>query len=125
MNKPMVVISILSTLASGAAMADLQINGFASIKAGLTSGSDKTLYGYTDELDFKNESLFAIQIRSDLGEKLSVTAQVMGRGSNDFDAAFEWAFLSYQLTDNMSINAGRDDAMQKITGALRRGGVPL
>ena len=89
------------------AHADLTINGFASIKAGMTLDSDSTLYGYTDELDFKNESLFAVQVMSDLGEKLSVTAQLMGRGREDFNVEFEWAFLSYQLTDNMQINAGR------------------
>ena len=89
------------------AYADLTINGFASIKAGMTMGSDEQLYGYTDELDFKNESLFAVQVMSDLGDKLSITAQLMGRGREDFNAEFEWAFLSYQLTDNMQINAGR------------------
>lgn len=89
------------------AHADLTINGFASIKAGMTLDSDSTLYGYTDELDFKNESLFAVQIMSDLGEKLSVTAQLMGRGAEDFDVGFEWAFLTYELTDNVRINAGR------------------
>jgi len=89
------------------AFADITINGFASIKAGMTMGSDEQLYGYTDELDFKNESLMALQVRSDLGEKLSVTAQMMGRGNEDFDIGFEWAFLSYQLNDNTTINAGR------------------
>ena len=71
------------------------------------AGSGDTLYGYTDEIDFKNESLFAIQFQSDLGEKLSVTAQLMARGNNDFDAEFEWAFLTYQLTDEWRLNAGR------------------
>lgn len=89
------------------AYADLTINGFASIKAGMTMGSDEQLYGYTDDIDFKNESLFAVQVMSDLGDKLSITAQLMGRGREDFNAEFEWAFLSYQLTDNMQINAGR------------------
>ncbi|MEW5681060.1 MAG: porin [Pseudomonadota bacterium] len=97
----------LAALLAAPAHADLTINGFASIKAGMTLDSDSTLYGYTDELDFKNESLFAVQVMSDLGEKLSVTAQLMGRGREDFNAEFEWAFLSYQLTDNMQINAGR------------------
>lgn len=96
----------LAALLAAPAHADLTINGFASIKAGMTLDSDSTLYGYTDELDFKNESLFAVQVMSDLGEKLSVTAQLMGRGREDFNAEFEWAFLSYQLTDNMQINAG-------------------
>lgn len=86
--------------------AEVNINGFASIKAGKAASGD-TLYGYTDDIDFKNESLFALQVQSDLGEKLSVTAQIMARGANDFDAEFEWAFLTYQLTDEWRLNAGR------------------
>ena len=97
----------LSALLAAPAYADLTINGFASIKAGMTLDSDDTLYGYDDSLDFKNESLFAVQLMSDLGDKLSVTAQLMGRGADDFDVDFEWAFISYQLTDEVRINAGR------------------
>lgn len=107
MKKNILAMSLLTALFSGTAIANLQMNGFASIKGGMTTGSDKTLYGYTNELDFKNESLFAIQVRSDLGNRLSVTAQVMGRGSDDFNARFEWAFITYELSENMRINAGR------------------
>lgn len=107
MIKKSVLALALAGLLSSPAYADVTINGFASIKAGMTTGSNDTLYGYADDLDFKNESLMALQVRSDLGEKLSVTAQLMGRGNNDFDIGFEWAFLTYELTDNMRINAGR------------------
>ncbi|WP_333607302.1 porin [Arsukibacterium sp.] len=107
MNKRCIPILLLTGLVSFSALADLTINGFASIKAGMTTKSDRTLYGYDDKIDFKNESLIALQIRSDLGDKLSVTAQLLGRGQEDFDVGFEWAFISYQLSDNMTINAGR------------------
>jgi hypothetical protein len=107
MLKKSLIAATLSTLLAAPAYADLTINGFASIKAGMTLDSDDTLYGYEDSLDFKNESLFAVQVMSDLGEKLSVTAQLMGRGNEDFDVGFEWAFISYQLTDDVRINAGR------------------
>ena len=107
MRKSLLVLSLAVILAPAAVSADTSINGFASIKAGMTTGSDEQLYGYDDTIDFKNESLIALQIKSDLGEKLSVTAQLLGRGRDDFDVGFEWAFISYQLTDNMTINAGR------------------
>ncbi len=107
MLKKSVLALALSGILTMPVYADLTINGFASIKAGITTGSNDQLYGYSDDLDFKNESLMALQIRSDLGEKLSVTAQLIGRGSNDFDIDFEWAFLTYQLSDNIQINAGR------------------
>jgi opacity protein-like surface antigen len=106
LNKSLLALT-LSGLLIAPAYADLTINGFASIKAGMTLDSDDTLYGYEDSLDFKNESLFAVQLMSDLGDKLSVTAQLMGRGANDFDVEFEWAFISYELSDEVRINAGR------------------
>ncbi len=106
LNKSLLALT-LSGLLIAPAYADLTINGFASIKAGMTLDSDDTLYGYENSLDFKNESLFAVQLMSDLGDKLSVTAQLMGRGANDFDVEFEWAFISYELSDEVRINAGR------------------
>lgn len=106
MRKRILALSLAVALVPGV-HANTTINGFASIKAGITTGSDEQLYGYDDTIDFKNESLIALQVKSDLGEKLSVTAQLLGRGNEDFDVGFEWAFISYQLTDNMTINAGR------------------
>jgi predicted porin len=106
MKKTWLAMMIAAAVASAAVQAEVNINGFASIKAGKASSGD-SLYGYTDEIDFKNESLFAVQFQSDLGEKLSVTAQLMARGNNDFDAEFEWAFLTYQLDDAWRLNAGR------------------
>ena len=107
MKKTAVALAILAASVAAPVWADVTINGFASIKAGMTTGSDESLYGYDKDIDFKNESLFALQIKSDLGEKLSITGQLVGRGSKDFDVGFEWAFLTYQLADNMHINAGR------------------
>lgn len=89
------------------AQAETSINGFASVKAGVATSKDRALYGYQNEFNVKNESLLALQVRSSLGDKLSVTAQLMGRGSEDFNANFEWAFITYMLTDNTRLNLGR------------------
>lgn len=107
MNKKVLTLALLSCFAVSSAAANVTINGFASIKGGMATSSDKPLYGYDDDINFKNESLFALQIKADLGDKLSVTGQLLGRGSQDFDVGFEWAFISYELSDNMRINAGR------------------
>lgn len=87
--------------------ADVRINGFASVKAGMTLDSDETLYGYEDEINFENESLGALQITADLAEDISATVQLVGRGKSDYDAKFEWAYISFQLDDNLKLNAGR------------------
>jgi len=107
MQRQTLLAAILVTCCPLLAVADVEFNGFASIKAGMALGSDQSLYGYDDTLSFKNESLAALQVKSDLGDKLSVTAQLMGRGAEDWDLGFEWAFLSYDLTDSVRINAGR------------------
>lgn len=107
MKKKVLALALLGCFAAGSASANVAINGFASIKGGMTTGSDEQLYGYDNDFNLKNESLFALQLKADLGDKLSVTGQLMGRGSKDFDVGFEWAFITYELADNMRINAGR------------------
>lgn len=86
--------------------ADINFNGFARIAAGSTLESGEKLLGYEDSLDFQNESLFALQASADLGEGLSATAQLMSRGRDDFNLEVEWAYLSYELTENTRVNAG-------------------
>ncbi|MCP5017797.1 MAG: porin [Ketobacter sp.] len=51
--------------------------------------------------------MYGIQFRSQLDDGLSVTGQVVGRGSEDFDAKVNWAYFSYQLTDELTVHAGR------------------
>jgi len=106
LKRKLLAIAIAATLC-GTSQAAVDINGFASIKGGMALSSDDELYGYDDDFSFKNESLAALQVKSDLGDKLSVTAQLLGRGSDDWDVKFEWAFLSYDLTDTLRVNAGR------------------
>mgnify|MGYP006161271675 CR=1 FL=1 len=60
MKKTWLATMVAFAVTTTAAHAEVNINGFASIKAGKASSGD-SLYGYTDEIDFKNESLFAVQ----------------------------------------------------------------
>lgn len=96
----------LACAASFTANAEVRINGFANLVAGMTS-SDDSLYGYDDKISFSEESLFAIQISGDVNDKVTATGQLVARGSDDYDPDFEWAYLTYQATDNLSISAGR------------------
>jgi hypothetical protein len=103
--KKLLALSTL-TLACFAANAELRINGFANLVGGITP-SDETLYGYEDKISFNSESLFAIQISGDINDKMTATGQLVARGNNDYDPDFEWAYLTYQATDRVSISAGR------------------
>ncbi len=128
--KPLKILSCVAaaglTLTSSVQAADVRINGFASVVAGTTLSegtgthhftgaesdavfaADKVTGGaYDDEISFKPDSTFGIQISSDLGHGLSVTGQITGHGGEDYDAVISWAYIGYDLTDNLSLQAGR------------------
>jgi len=99
-------ISMVSLTVTNTAHADIRINGFANLVGGITS-SDDQLYGFTDKIDFSQQSVFAIQIGGDVNEKITATAQIVARGDDDFKANFDWAYLTYNATDNTSVSMGR------------------
>lgn len=98
---------------------ELELEGFASIVAGQViederaSGSNSnpnTILGYTDDASFTPDSLFALQLFSNLQEGLTATAQVVARGEKDWEPSLVWGFLTYQIHDNIRIKAGRSRA---------------
>ena len=96
----------VAVLATFQAQADVRINGFANLTAGVTT-EDTNLFGVTEDIDFSNDSLFAIQVSGNISDNWAATAQVLARGSEDFAAEFEWAYLTYTASDNSEITAGR------------------
>ncbi|MGS2721671.1 porin [Paraglaciecola aestuariivivens] len=104
MKKLLILVAI--TASTFTAQAEIRINGFANFIGGITS-SDETLYGYDDSISFSEESLFAIQVSGDINDKMTATGQIVAKGNQDYQADFEWAYISYQATDNLSISAGR------------------
>lgn len=104
-TKVLLTLAVAASL-SASSMAEIRINGFGNFNAGITSTED-TFLGYDDTVDFSNESLFALQVSGDIGEKLSATAQVLARGNEDYSPKFEWAYLNYEINDNWSAQAGR------------------
>lgn len=104
MKKLLTIAALTATTMT--AHAEVRINGFANFIGGITS-SDETLYGYDDTLSFSEESSFAIQMTGDINDKMTATGQLVARGENDYDAKFEWAYLTYKASDNLSVSAGR------------------
>lgn len=104
--------TLLITSAMQSAYAEVKVNGFASVRAGQMISTDgdnpllPNLYN-DDELTFDDESLFALQFSSDLGDGLSATVQLMSEGSNDWDIDARWAYLAYEINDQHTIKAGR------------------
>ena len=106
MKTKLAILSMAGLLATPA-MAEIQINGFANLIAGMTLDDDESVYGYDSDFNFDPASVFGLQVRGDVSDKLSATAQLVGRGSEDYDADFEWAYMTYMLNNNVNISAGR------------------
>jgi hypothetical protein len=103
-------------------LADVNLSGFASVNAGkVMSGTGVEHYGvpttfladypivsaYDDEWSLDSESLFGIQITADLNDGLTAIAQIISRGANDYNTEFEWAYISYEINDQWTLQAGK------------------
>lgn len=110
-------VTALALAVSPAMATELRFDGFASFVAGQALEKDELLVdpntgeaafrGYDEKMSFQANSLFAIQVRADLQEKLSATAQIIAKGQSDYEAKFNWAYLAYQLTNEVTVKAGR------------------
>lgn len=113
---------VFTALMSLSVHADVNISGFASINGGkVLSGTGVPHYGveptfladypivsaYTKDFSFKPESLIGLQVSADLSEGLSVTGQLVARGADNYNAEFEWAYISYELNDSWTVQAGK------------------
>jgi len=86
----------------------VQITGFGQMVAGSVSdGNSFPGTGYDSDWDFKDESLFAVQVRGDLNEQWSATAQIVARGNNDFEPEFAWAYVGWNGGNGWSAKLGR------------------
>ncbi|MCF6236062.1 MAG: porin [Gammaproteobacteria bacterium] len=96
-----------------AAQMPVQFNGF--LTAGVTKSDSESPYspglygrGIRDKADFETDTVFGLQVRSQIDEKLSVTGQFLAKGGDgSFDLSTDWAYATYALTDEMSVRAGR------------------
>ena len=110
MKKTLLASSLMAAILAGHAQAsDIDFSGYGSIRGGILVNDDITpqYYGYDDNIDFKNESLFALQAKATLNEKWNATIVLQARGEDDFDLEARWAYLSYQYSPDTTISVGR------------------
>lgn len=95
---------------------DVDFSGFLSVVGGKTLGSDEEFIAdrsfgsvgtYDNNISLRPESIVALQAKAGISEKVSATAQLLAKGQDEFDASFEWLYVTYQLTDETAFNAGR------------------
>ena len=93
--------------------ADTVLSGYASVVAGRASSGDEYLADYPkagvydDDLSFSPDTSVGVQLKTDLDEDLTFVIQAVSNGARDYDVELDWAYLSYQLNAEFSIQAGR------------------
>ncbi|WP_331346157.1 DNA topoisomerase IV [Cellvibrio sp. UBA7661] len=89
--------------------ADVNVTGFLSVGGGFVDDEyeDAANYGgYEEDLTFDN-NLLGLQVSGQVSEKLTATAQLIARSNSDYDVNAEWAYLTWQATDEVKLRAGR------------------
>ncbi|MGQ8365215.1 hypothetical protein [Glaciecola sp. 1036] len=107
MKKIVTTAALLFSTLTMQANAEVNFSGFGSIVGGIATDSDIPIRNYSDDINFKQGSFFALQAYSDLSEGLSATMQIRARGRDDWDPEFTWAYLSYEVNDSWRIQLGR------------------
>lgn len=98
---------MLGFISSGLAAGQLDVSGFARLVAGKLEGSDSIYFGYDSDLSVDNDSLFGLQTRYAWNEKWSATVQGLLHTSDTRESGIEWAYLTYQPTEEWQFKLGR------------------
>gem|GEM_PF-1102455 len=114
-NKPYLLSALLLSCAPGASALDIQWNGFISAVGGKALNSDTTYdvgflgnaAEYSDEWDFEQDSVVGLRGTTNVNDKLAATVQFLSRANNVSNTIAEWAYLSYDINNKLTLNAGR------------------
>ena len=121
MHKVRFIFFAIACFLSHKALAEIEFRGFASFVAGISSESKEdltegkfnsdpaSLAGRypSNNLNFKPDSLFALQMDTELGDGLSATMQLISKGKNDYEPEIEWSYITYQFNEKLQFSAGR------------------
>ncbi|MCV6590808.1 MAG: porin [Marinobacterium sp.] len=98
-------------LCSGTAQAEFSMNGFGTLGVAEVHGEQRR-YGlmgeYNDELRTEPVTRAGLQGRYQITDNLSATGQLLVKAPrNSYELEAEWAYLSYQASDELELRAGR------------------
>jgi hypothetical protein len=87
---------------------DVTVSGFLSVGGGMVDDENSVPYNGYDEEDVTfNRNLLGLQVSGEVSDKLTATAQLIARGSEDYEVNAEWAYLSWQANESVKVRAGR------------------
>jgi len=107
----LLIITLSSFWLMAPAMAEVQINGFASVVTGIDledDGNPTNDYG-SRTADNLQESKVALQWGADLGEGMRFVGQTMARGDSGdgFVLTYDWAYFDFNIGESGKLKLGR------------------
>ncbi|NVK38834.1 MAG: hypothetical protein HWE18_12985 [Gammaproteobacteria bacterium] len=102
-------VFLASIFAISSAMAEVQINGFASVVTGIDFEEDEQS-GYNDRtVDNLQDSKVALQWSADLGDGMRFVGQTMARGDSaeGFQLNYDWAYFDFNIGSSSKLKFGR------------------
>lgn len=109
MQKKILLILVAGLFAMSQAMAEVQINGFASVVTGIDFEEDAQS-DYNDRtVDNLQESKVALQWSADLGDGMRFVGQTMARGdaAEGFQLNYDWAYFDFNIGNSAKLKFGR------------------
>ncbi len=110
------LIGCICALGISTAHADVAFHGYGQTVAGFIFANDRPFptggpfsqpSGYSSDPSFQPESNFALQASAGLADSVTAVAQILARGSDDFQPKFQWAYLNYRFNDTFALKGGR------------------
>ena len=114
MKKVLYVALVAALCSAASAQAEVRFSGFGQFVVGQTNHAGERFAqvaaddnNYDHDLNVERDSLVAVQMDADLGERISATAQVLASGKKDFHPELAWAYLNAKLGHGFSAKVGR------------------
>lgn len=114
MKKNILLAAVIAATPLASQAVDFSVKGFASVIGGATTDGEQfrphVKYSggkYDESFALDAESRVGIQVRADFTDKLSATAQVVSRGGYNWRPELTWAYLGYEVNDNVQLKLGR------------------
>lgn len=111
-SKAIGLVTLLSVVApSSLALSDIservEFSGFGRLIGGYLDEKSADFDGYSNNLSFSQQSLFALQTDVTITDTLSLSAQLLAHSSEERESGIEWLYLSYEPSQNWRFKLGK------------------
>ena len=110
-NLAAVLVTLL--LHGATVLADVSLSGYASVAAGRVTTGNEFLADYPkagvydNDWSFSPDTSIGVQLNAVLNNKFDFVIQAISNGASDYDVDLDWAYIKYQLSSDVSLQAGR------------------